>query len=340
MEINNFKAEFDEKLEKLIEEKIQKFGDNFYNPEIKKILTQFKKIALGGGKRFRPFATQIIYKNLGGKDNIDHILLAIELLHIFALIHDDIMDEGKVRHGQKTIHQLLFEQTNNKNYANSQAILVGDLVFQWAKEVFDKAKDIKYFSKAKKQFDILINEVIFGQMLDINLTQKNTVKTQEIIKKTEFKTARYTFANPILIGAILAGENEKNLEKLQDFGVNLGIAFQLQDDFLDINLTKQSGKNSMQDIQTGQKNLLSQYILTEKNGKFYKEFNSYFGKEIQIKKQKEKILEILNKSGAIDFNQKNIENYLNKAQNSILDLDKNLQKTCEKILKIVEKRKY
>lgn len=202
--------------------KLLAIDDNF-----RPVLAQIIKLA-GKGKRLRPYFCYLGYLGYGGikTDKVFPAAMAIELFHLFALIHDDIMDKADKRRGITTIHRA---------FGLSAGILAGDLVLCLAQDLMP---DNLYWQKLKQ-------EVIIGQFLDVNVRKKTE---KEIWKIMELKTARYTVLRPLQIGAFLTGACQKNIEKIADFAIPTGIAFQLQDDLLDkdkeksLNLVKLKGK--------------------------------------------------------------------------------------------------
>jgi len=193
------------------------------SPQIKPVFSQIKKLA-SGGKRLRPFFAYLGYFGFGGK-NKEKILpagLSIELYHLFCLIHDDIIDKADTRRGVETI---------NAMFGNDAAILAGDLVFSLSEEI---VQDMPNYWQELKQ------EVIIGQYLEIfqpkaGLDPRPMGRGPRPMaeKIMELKTARYTVLRPLQIGAALAGAPKKEIEKLKNYAIPAGIAFQIRDDLLD-----------------------------------------------------------------------------------------------------------
>lgn len=177
-----------------------------------------------GGKRIRGVLTGLGYEIAGGKGGeIVKVGAAFEILHTALLIHDDIIDQSPARRGQPSLHEAL----GGNHYGVSQAISLGDIglylpvkiITQTAFPVDFKLKALNYFSQ------ILINTG-WGQMMDVEKSPD-----QEFVNL--YKTAKYTIAGPLQIGAILAGADESLIRKLGEFGQESGLAFQIQDDILD-----------------------------------------------------------------------------------------------------------
>lgn len=181
-----------------------------------------------GGKRIRGVLAMIGYQLAGGSESRDIIKVAsaLEILHTALLIHDDIMDQSTTRRDMPSLYQLL----GGDHYGISQAISLGDISFYLPIKIIS---NLSFPDKAKLRAISFLSETIintgWGQILDMKKPQDN--KDLEFIRI--FKTAKYTVSGPMQIGAILAGADEKLINKIGEFGENLGIAFQIQDDILD-----------------------------------------------------------------------------------------------------------
>jgi geranylgeranyl diphosphate synthase type II len=176
-----------------------------------------------GGKRVRPVLC-LMGNELFGDINPDawQVATAVELFHNFTLIHDDIMDNAPLRRGQPTVHE---------KYGASTALLAGDVMLVVAYDYINKIhteqlhKIIHHFSKTAR-------EVCEGQQLDMNFEKQEVVSMDDYIHMIELKTS-VLLAASLQMGAILGGAGQANQQQLYAFGRNLGIAFQVQDDYLD-----------------------------------------------------------------------------------------------------------
>lgn len=281
-------SEFREKFEPIFQRKIkglvQRSNKVSSGKDFNKIIKHIEKLS-ENGKRIRPYIVNLAYKNSKINKEIINQMVGVELLHLFALIHDDIMDGSSVRHGVKTINTL----HENDNLSKSYAMLAGDMVFNWAYECFLEKNNNK---KSLKLFQTLIEEVIIGQAIDATLPHKKIISEKEIREKNILKTARYTFRRPIEIGLVLA--DKKIDKKYSQIGENLGIIFQIDDDLLDIfGDEKKLNKKTFQDIESKQATLISFYL--RKN----KIFQNYFGKNLN-NEEKEKIKKLIKNSGTLE----------------------------------------
>ena len=176
-----------------------------------------------GGKRVRPVCV-LMGNELFDEINPDafHVATAIELFHNFSLIHDDIMDKAPLRRGMETVHY---------KYGESTALLAGDVMLVQAYEYLNKIKT-DYLHKILHLFNKTAREVCEGQQLDMDFEKRTSVSFDEYVNMITLKTS-VLLASSLQLGAILGGAREGSQDHLYEFGKNLGIAFQVQDDYLD-----------------------------------------------------------------------------------------------------------
>jgi geranylgeranyl diphosphate synthase, type II len=176
-----------------------------------------------GGKRVRPVICLMANELFGEISNDAYpVAAAIELFHNFTLIHDDIMDKAPLRRGMQTVHE---------KYNGSTALLAGDVMLVVAYDYLNKI-DPHYLRRIIQLFNKTAKEVCEGQQLDMDFEQKQTVVFDEYIEMIALKTS-VLIASSLQMGAVLGGAGPGNQEHLYAFGKNLGIAFQVQDDYLD-----------------------------------------------------------------------------------------------------------
>jgi geranylgeranyl diphosphate synthase type II len=208
-------------LQALIEEKIQAVSfpgepKNLYDP-----LNYFMTL---GGKRTRPLLT-LLGCDLFGKpgEKALNAAIAVELFHNFTLIHDDIMDEAPLRRGKETVHT---------KWNSNIAILSGDVLFVKAFE-FLSNNDVNYLPQLIEVFTRTAAEVCEGQQLDMDFESRNDVSIDEYIEMIRLKTSVLLGA-ALEMGAIVGEASSEDKRWLYNFGMNVGIAFQLKDDILDL----------------------------------------------------------------------------------------------------------
>jgi len=180
-----------------------------------------------GGKRMRPILCLMGYELFSDESVKESTLpynlaMAVEVFHNFSLVHDDVMDEAPLRRGKETVHQ---------KYNINTAILSGDLMLVKAYDYLAQTSD-KYLPKALRVFNKTAAEVCDGQQYDMDFEERSDVSIAEYLTMIELKTSVLVGAS-LQLGAIAAGASEIDAQNLYDFGKNIGISFQLQDDVLD-----------------------------------------------------------------------------------------------------------
>lgn len=199
-----FRQDFDSWLQVFVEQKLASVGTLTHattTDAMRGYLAQFIK----QGKRVRPYLVFLLAQETPTvtPEQLRAACIAHELVHTFALIHDDVMDQGMTRHGSPTYH-LAIQKLNAYTQvepAMSQAILVGDLVLAWATQVFTQAITDP---QAQNLFFRMLDEVMIGQSGDIHLSHSPLRDSNDaIIAKDTFKSAHYTFCKPLMVGAVL-----------------------------------------------------------------------------------------------------------------------------------------
>ena len=177
-----------------------------------------------GGKRIRPALT-LMACNLFSEDIQPAIntALGLEIFHNFTLLHDDIMDKADVRRGEQTVH---------KKWDDNTAILSGD-VMQIASYQFIAKTPIKYLKPVLDLFSQTAAEICEGQQYDVDFEKREQVKGEEYLEMIRLKTA-VLLGCALKAGAWIGGAGEEDAQNLYDFGINIGLAFQLKDDLLDV----------------------------------------------------------------------------------------------------------
>jgi geranylgeranyl diphosphate synthase type II len=215
-----------------------------YNTEAPRLTDPVKYILSMGGKRLRPVLA-LMSCNLF-TDKIDDAILpatGLEVFHNFTLVHDDIMDQALVRRNSPTVHT---------KWNTNQAILSGDVMAFIANECILQSPPGKLL-KVFREFNRAAVEVCIGQQLDMDYEKTPMITQAEYLRMIELKTAALVAAS-MKIGALIGGESEKDAEILYESGINLGLAFQIQDDLLDIwGEMKLFGKKSGGDILANKK---------------------------------------------------------------------------------------
>lgn len=203
---------------------VEKHIQTIYIPDTPSELYEPVRYILSlGGKRIRPALVLLACDLFSG--SVESALIpavAVEIFHNFTLLHDDIMDRSELRRGNPTVHV---------KYSENEAILSGDVMSILASRLINQSPGV-VLNSVHEIFTKTAMEVCEGQQYDMNFEKRLNVSEEEYLKMIELKTA-VLIAASLKIGAILGGASQKDADDLYEFGRNLGIAFQLQDDLMD-----------------------------------------------------------------------------------------------------------
>jgi geranylgeranyl diphosphate synthase type II len=264
-------------------------------------------ILSSSGKRLRPILVLFSAKAVNGSNNsVYNAALAVEMLHNFTLIHDDIMDNADLRRGRKTLHKL---------YDMNTAILAGDSLLSIAYEFL--LKDCKINSQeAVSVFTKGLIQVCEGQSLDTDFEKRNKVTLGEYIIMIKKKTAALAMMC-CKLGAVLSNAQKSDIKALSDYGLNLGIAFQIQDDLLDIIGEEEFGKTVGGDLIAGKKTFLLIKAVEKAKGQYKKELNRLIKNKGINSDEVEYYKNMFFELGVVNDARNEIKKYTYKALNSI-----------------------
>jgi len=223
------------------------FDNQNYINEPKRLYEPIQYSLSQGGKRLRPLLALLgcsIFK--GDLETVIPPAIGLEIFHNFTLLHDDIMDEAPIRRGQASVY---------KKWDTNTAILSGDTMFVLAYEYVTKTK-AEFLVEVLRVFNQTAREVCEGQQYDMNYETQDLVGIEDYIEMIRLKTA-VLIAAALKIGAIVAHANTDDAQNIYDFGINIGLAFQLRDDLLDaFGKLEVFGKPIGNDIVTNKKTYL------------------------------------------------------------------------------------
>ena len=243
-----------------------------------------------GGKRIRPILLLLSHQ-LFKEDISDSVKpsIAIEIFHNFTLLHDDIMDNASLRRGKETVHQ---------KWNNNTAILSGDTMLVQSFKILSCVK-LEYLSRVITVFNKAAEEVCEGQQLDMDFENRDDVSISQYLKMIEYKTA-VLLAASLKIGAIIGGASKEDCLNMYEFGLNMGIVFQLKDDLLDTYGDPQSfGKKLGGDILSNKKT-----FLMLKSLQISKEKLNHNLKDLYSSNEEDKLVEVIE-----IFNKLNIQKH-------------------------------
>ena len=314
------------------------------------LFENIKEFILRDGKRVRPLLFVIGYKAFAKKiaANLYTSALAIELLHDFMLVHDDIIDKSATRRGKPSMHEIFnsylaqFRRRDIKFNGQDLALIIGDVMYAMSIHAFLSIKEnMERKEIALKKFIKAAMYTGSGEFIELinGIKPIEHITKNDIFKVYDYKTAYYTFACPLSTGAILGGANNSQIENLFDYGIYLGRAFQIKDDILGMfSEEKETGKSSFSDLQESKKTLLIWYAY-KNSGKKDKRKIKLILQKIKVKMSDLlAIREIVIKSGALNFSQKEISLLIRKSsqlieKNGMKPLYRNLlQEYCNNLI--------
>ena len=263
-----------------------------------------------GGKRIRPYLVLMSTSTFGKDPKLSlNAALSVECFHNFTLMHDDIMDSAALRRGNETVHL---------KWDTNQSILSGDALLIYSYKLLEDYSP-NIFKKLNNVLNTTALQVCEGQQFDMDFEKNPNVTFDSYINMIKLKTAVLVGAS-LQMGAIIAEANPNDLIKIYDFGVNLGIAFQLQDDYLDT-FGEQSlvGKSIGGDIIENKKTALYHLSLANANNEQSKTLKSLYNGNNSIEKVF-KVTQIFKDTKADLDNLKLVKHFTNLALNSLNEL--------------------
>ena len=277
--------------------------------EPKKLYKASAHIPLAGGKRLRPVMAMITCDMVGGNSkNAIPFAAALETIHNFTLVHDDVMDDDDLRHGVDACHTI---------YGLSTAILAGDTLFAYAFEMITDC-DIEDYVKADlvKNVAYVVRKIAEGQQMDINFEEEETVDAKEYLEMIRLKTS-ILFGAAAYGGAKIGGTTEEEARELEMMATNVGLGFQIWDDYLDATAPEDVlGKPSGSDIRQGKRTLLVIEGLNRTNEADRKRLIEILDSKNTDEEVKEAV-EIMERCGALEECHKQANGYLEGARKTL-----------------------
>ncbi|MDP3466711.1 MAG: polyprenyl synthetase family protein [Daejeonella sp.] len=284
-------------------------ADTQYTAEPAELYEPITYLMQLGGKRMRPVLVLVSTELFGG--NVSKALdaaIGIELFHNFTLMHDDIMDKAPLRRGNPTVHV---------KWNESAAILSGDVMFVEAYKLMIRVDD-SILRKVLDIFSDTASGVCQGQQADMNFEKRDQVSLEEYIEMIRLKTA-VLLAGSMQIGALIGGAEKEQADLLYEFGENLGLAFQLQDDILDVyGDPEKFGKQVGGDILADKKTFLLIKARELANGETSTELAKWLNQpDVQAVKKVNAITSIYDSLGVRKLAEAEMENFVRKALNAL-----------------------
>ena len=245
-------------------------------------------------------------------------IASLELVHVCALIHDDVMDGSDTRRGAPSIHKSFEGMHSAKKLVGSpekfgiaSAILIGDLALIWSAQMLhNSGLTNEELISVLPVYDEMRVELMAGQYLDVYEQSLGTQSIERSLKVARFKSGKYTIQRPLHFGAALGKADEGLISTYTNFGIPLGEAFQLRDDLLGIfGDPTQTGKPSGDDLREGKRTVLMAVAMDKSNKTQLEEIKKLFGDPNLTSKQVEQLQEIIIETGAVSHIESMIEEF-------------------------------
>ena len=310
--------------------------------------TQFygnmKEYLMRGGKRLRPVLVAIGYKAVKDKIELKHLYRAansIEILHNGSLLHDDLIDHDETRRGGKTFHvtyrDLFYNRTKNMDKAQdlggTMAIIGGDLLLNMgAQALHDSELPMDLAGACLKHYQEAFQSLADGVMLEMTMIDRDDITPEIYLEMVALKTA-VLFDKSLVMGALLAAANESQLSALSKYGVNVGQAFQIQDDILgSFGDEAVTGKSTDGDIREGKKTMIVLNAFKLANPDQRKILDDLLGKHDMSADEVDKVRNIFIESGALDETKKMMNQLLAQGQAALEEADPEFKPKYKKFL--------
>ena len=296
-------------------------------PEISTSLAQPMRFSLNArAKRLRPILVLLVGEDLGGsRQNLMPAALAVEVLHTFTLVHDDIMDNDSVRRGQQTVHV---------KWNVNTAILTGDGLNALAFRLLMQTKSVQ-LDRIGTEFSQAMLEICDGQAFDLAFEKIDGIDTEDYMNMIARKTGRL-LGLACQLGALVADASPKIVNNLNLFGQELGLAFQIQDDLLELTADQEAmGKSLGSDLAAGKKTFP---VITALNNMTEKQRLAFLSFLKANAVNRRLIVRELTKLGAIQQTAAVIEKLLTNARQRITSLPEQLQNDLNDIMGLIARR--
>ncbi|MGM5488693.1 MAG: polyprenyl synthetase family protein [Nanobdellota archaeon] len=249
---------------------------------VQRMLGIIEEFCLRDGKRIRPKLSLLAYRGYGGTVTNSMLTVAavLEMLHAFLLVHDDIMDQSMLRRGKPTVHARYAHEYETLS-GEHMAMLAGDtLLFVAYEALLSTDFSSELVQTLSKRITRVLIDTCYGQVIDYEKAQP--VTKERVIEMYRLKTSVYSIEGPLHCGALLAEAPEEDLASLSAYAEPLGIAFQIQDDLLDVFPQAETGKPRFGDLREGKQTLLVWYVLTHGTEEQVAHFGKLLGTDFSL----------------------------------------------------------
>jgi Geranylgeranyl pyrophosphate synthase len=308
--VSQYKGRVDQALEKFFSYKITgKRGIE------KEAISKLREFTMRGGKRIRPLFMILGYwLNSDIDDKIVRASVSLELMQSYLLIHDDIIDQSEVRRGGPAFHKMFGYEDR---VSEGVSIVCADLSDAFSHEALLEVDFVPdRLNSAMRLMSEIVEQTGVGQLMDITLSLGNDMSLDDVTAIHKYKTAQYTVNGPMKMGATLSGYDDP--EKIDEYGIPLGIAFQIQDDILGMfGNEKELGKSVVSDFEEGKKThlILYTYEMAKKGDVEF--IKTRLGRKGISSADFQRVKDIIEKSGALDKTRELANSYYEHAVSSI-----------------------
>jgi geranylgeranyl pyrophosphate synthase len=292
--------------------------------ETAQILDSYLSILARGGKRLRGALGMWSYNLAGGDDKglAIHIARALEMVHAYLLVVDDVADQAQTRRGGLSAHILLEKYHADQNWfgdarhfgqmqAINGALAVQHLVMQ---EITELAAVDSTKLEAVRELSAVLFKTVIGQVTDVNHQAMRNVSEQDVLAMMQQKTAYYSFVSPLQFGVILSGKDWSEYEWLEQWAVNIGLSFQIMDDYLGVfGDEKTTGKSNLDDVREGKMTMLIVRALAHANEQQKAIIFELLGRQSLTEAELEHIQTIFEDTGAREYSLGLSRDYAEKA---------------------------
>lgn len=320
--LEEYVPQIDQKLTTLWDKEINRhFGFNARQREVvKQLLIHSKEHNLRPSKRLRGSFVNYGYalSNLVPNDDIWKAACAIELVHTGILMHDDFMDRDDTRRGGPTTHKFFEQILKNSHLGEAMCVTVGDAIFWYGFELLAECGNLG----AVTQLIRACVDTAYGQAYDVSLESFIDWTEDDVITLHKAKTAIYTYQNPLFIGMKLAGITNPSVYKIiEDYSMDGGVAFQLQDDILGVFGTpEKTGKSADSDLLQGKCTLMVLHLLQKGTKEQIAALKKVWGKLTASKSDLDLAKKALQASNSYEYNKQMAKDFAQKAANTAAKL--------------------
>lgn len=298
-------------LQEAINEKIRLVDDALdraLNLDIqKKLYDAIRHLPLAGGKRLRPVLAMIVADAISGSGlRTIPFGIALEITHNFTLIHDDIMDKDDFRRNVITVHKAFDEAT---------AINAGDVLFARAFEVLTQLDcDDRIFREIVADLALTVRKIGEGQQLDMDFENRTDVSENDCLQMIRLKTA-ILFETACRGAALIAGGTDEQIEGMRQYGLNIGMSFQIYDDLLDIiGNERKMGKPRLSDLRQGKRTIIVVHAFKHAKGDDLECLREILGNRNASSEDLERVVAVLDRVGSLNYARQLTQRYAEEAK--------------------------